>query len=138
MKIDYDNLEIEITDGGIHEFFLDGEKFTGIACEYDNNGAILSEISFKDGLESGITRTWYPQGLPESETSYLLGQKHGQSKEWYEDRKLKSNNRFWLGALLIKKQYDKEGNQVEYYNVKEHPLAYETFKRTYQIFKNKL
>ncbi len=57
----------------------------GLFCEYDRNGQVISEGSYKDGKEEGLWRDYYPNGQLAAEGSYADGEEVGQWRYWNPD-----------------------------------------------------
>ena len=118
MRIDYNDLEIVITSTGHHDYYYNGEIYTGIAFEKNEEGLIIGETTFKKGIISGLLRTWHSNGILEIQTNYHTGHKHGESKEWYENGKLKKKETYDFGTLFKSEEFDEEGNLIKKYDIK--------------------
>jgi antitoxin component YwqK of YwqJK toxin-antitoxin module len=119
MKVNYDDLDIEIQGNGSEIYLFRGEPYTGLAVEKDEQGNLISETEFKVGLENGPTRIWSSKGQLLDQTHYRFNRKHGESKEWYENGQLKKEAFYELDVLISSKAYDQSGNLVEVYDVKK-------------------
>jgi hypothetical protein len=126
MRVNDDDLEIEITTGGWSLCYYNGELFTGEAFELDSKGEILlSESHYIKGTEWGITKIWYDTRQLEYQTNYYLGQKHGEALQWFENGQLKSKECYKMGARLRKEEYDENGNLISICKIEDHPKAFE-------------
>ena len=115
--------ELDITDDLIH--IWDGHPFTGTAYEYNDQGKLIAEISFVDGIEHGITREWYPSGQLKEETHLRWSGLHGVSRKWYENGHLKSEAHGEYGILVKNKEWDKDGNLIIEKKIDEQDPLYE-------------
>jgi antitoxin component YwqK of YwqJK toxin-antitoxin module len=98
-----------------------GKPFTGIAYEKTDDGQIISERTYIEGLEDGPERTWYLDGQLESESGNKWNRAHGYYKEWYESGQLKAEGLMELGSLIWRKEWDEEGNQTLEYKIEDRP-----------------
>ena len=89
-----------------------GEPFTGVACEYASNMALVSEVTYVDGMQTGMTREWYPSGQLKMECEYLNGSKHGILREWFESGHLEAEASYEFSILTRKRTWDREGHLV--------------------------
>ncbi|MEV6414219.1 hypothetical protein [Kribbella sp. NPDC051718] len=81
-------------------FTLDGEAFTGIA--YEESAELgRSEIAYRDGLQEGLARDWYPSGVPKGESRYVQNVLHGTSREFDEQGRLVVEERYEYGVCVL-------------------------------------
>lgn len=119
------NMEnLEYTDEGIYTY--QGIPFCGFGIEYYENGQLQSEISYRDGIENGITREWFSNGQLECENQIVNGGKHGRCQEWFESGRLKNDSLYEFGILTKKKQWDETGKLVQEFEISEHDNLYST------------
>lgn len=102
--------ELRHDDDG--RMWLAGKPFTGVAIERYPNGSKGSEISYRDGIEDGLSSSWYPNGMKESETMYTAGRVNGVHREWYENGQLKLEKTIETGYELKMMQWDETGKLV--------------------------
>lgn len=120
MKVNYDDLEVEITAGGWHLYYYNKELFTGEAFELNSQDkTLLSECHFINGTAWGPTKIWYDTGQLKSQTNYYLDQKQGEAFQWFENGHLKSGGYYKMGTLLRKKEYDETGTIISNYKIEE-------------------
>lgn len=62
----------------------------GLFCEYDRNGKIISEGSYKGGKEEGLWRDYYPNGQLAAEGYYDNGEEVGEWRYWNPDGSLRN------------------------------------------------
>lgn len=71
--------------------FLNGKKYDGFLYQLNTNGKdTLSIESFKNGLLSGISKKWFPNGQLMEERYFLNGKKNGLQVAYWEN----GNKRF--------------------------------------------
>jgi len=80
--------------------------FTGI-YNYKNSGVIVKSVEFKNGIKSGMTKTFSRGGMLEQEIPYVDGKRNGVAKWYYPD-----------GLLFRSTPYQNDtvnGPQIQYY-----------------------
>jgi antitoxin component YwqK of YwqJK toxin-antitoxin module len=83
-----------------------GIFFTGSVVEKLEDGTIVSEIAYKDGIRDGTTRSFYYSGAKQTEGNYHLGVPVGTHRTWYENGKLQSEMEFDdLGQVQSRKHW---------------------------------
>jgi antitoxin component YwqK of YwqJK toxin-antitoxin module len=82
-----------------------GEAFTGVAYE-EVPGKWLSEVSYRDGLQEGAGRDWYPSGTLKSESWYRENALHGFSREYNEDQVKVLEEVYEYGILVRRTRWD--------------------------------
>lgn len=90
----------------------EGRPFTGIGYTEDDQGNLLSEMPYVDGLLEGTGRAWRvdrPTRL-ESETTYRRNQRHGRRRVWHASGHLQLDLLFEYDLLVAKKEWDYAGN----------------------------
>lgn len=60
----------------------------GVIKTYYDDGSLMDEINYKDGIRHGEMVSYYRNGVMRSKLNYLNGQKHGKSYQYYKDGKL--------------------------------------------------
>ncbi|HUZ39634.1 MAG TPA: hypothetical protein VMV17_25205 [Streptosporangiaceae bacterium] len=93
-----------------------GQLFTGIGYD-DTSEAGLSEISYRDGLQDGPGRDWFPSGGLKAESWYLENTLHGFSREFNEDQVMVSEEIYEYGILVRRTRWDDAGSEVESWNI---------------------
>jgi antitoxin component YwqK of YwqJK toxin-antitoxin module len=112
------------------------EPFTGIGFEATDDGHIISETTYANGIEDGPERSWYWNGQLESEGANKGNRPHGFFKEWHESGKLKAEGLIELGSLIWRKEWDEEGNLVYDFKIEDHPNRLKALKSSRSAFKN--
>ena len=79
--------------------FLLSFPFLGFAqsevkIEYWENGNILSQVHYKDGLRDGSCRYYFKNGLMMAEGFYLKGKMSGYWHSFYENGQLKEKGKY--------------------------------------------
>ena len=124
IRVDED--ELEYTDESI--YIWQGKPFTGIGYECLPNGALISEVSYVDGIQRGIAREWYSSGQLHVEEHYFDGSKHGEYHEWFENGQLKTETVYEFSILVKKKVWDEKGSLVKEFEISESDSLYSTLK----------
>ena len=92
---------------------LDGRFFTGIAEEYWPNGALASEIPYREGVEHGLTVGWYPNGVKHEETMYEMGCARGLHREFDENGRLRLEQEIGGNGFQVRRaEWDEHGVPV--------------------------
>ena len=72
-------------------------KIEGTVKEWLENGQIILERHFKDGVPHGKETQWFVIGKKKVEVNYVNGKVEGIAKEWYKSGQLKSEGLFRNG-----------------------------------------
>lgn len=99
-----------------------GVPFTGIAFEDDETG--LSELEYRDGVQDGFTRQWWPSGLLKTEMPYREGFVHGVVRNFDDTGRLVDESLREYGILLRQTTYDEDGRVVEIRDIRLDPASY--------------
>jgi antitoxin component YwqK of YwqJK toxin-antitoxin module len=99
-------------------YFHNGELFTGVGYS-DIPGGGLSEISYRNGLQHGAARDWYPSGMLKGEWIFRHNVRHGVSRELREDGSLISEKVYEFGILVESKEFDPAGRVAESFKISE-------------------
>src|SRR5689334_8629353 len=94
-RVDIDTLEV--SDGYTHLF--EDRPFTGVGYETGLGGKIVSEISFIDGIQTGVARDFDPQGNVILEANYMGGQLHGRLRKWTQTGVLVADELYEFSTL---------------------------------------
>lgn len=81
-------------------------KFTGVKPSHVN-GRLDSEITYRNGIRNGLTKTYYPSGFIKQIIPYCNGLKCDTARWFYEDGKLFRNTPYVNDTI--------HGMQVQYY-----------------------
>jgi hypothetical protein len=95
-----------------------GELFTGIGYDHDPTTGI-SEVSYVDGRQEGVSRDWYPSGRLKSETDYRANDHHGFNRDYREDGTISLEEFYEFGLRVWSKTFDEHGRVVESYQILE-------------------
>lgn len=89
-------------------FSHDGELFTGVA--YEDSAAIgRSEVSYRDGMQEGPARDWYPTGVLKGESWYVQGVLHGIATEYDESGRIAEESVYAYGIRLTRRVIGESG-----------------------------
>jgi hypothetical protein len=87
-----------------------GELFSGIGyAESAGPEAGLSEVSYRDGLQDGPARDWYPSGRLKGESYFWENVLHGPSRSYRIDGSLASDALYEYGILVSVQKFDHGG-----------------------------
>jgi antitoxin component YwqK of YwqJK toxin-antitoxin module len=126
MQVNYDDLDIQITGNGDHEYFYGGKLYTGSAVELDEQKKVASESNYRSGYQTGTLKIWWPNGQLKHKTEYLFNLKNGESSEWYEKGQIKNEELYEADTLLKSKEYDESGQLIRDYKVeRDSPATYQ-------------
>lgn len=114
-------------------YFYLGERFTGIGFD-DVPGFGLSEISYRDGMQEGPARDWYPSGQLKSEAIYRRNLLHGRSREFREDGSLASEEIHEFGIHIRSATYDERGTESVTFTLSEDSPNYGILQRLRREF----
>jgi antitoxin component YwqK of YwqJK toxin-antitoxin module len=79
-RIDIDDPEVDMTDAEV--LLHRGERFTGEVVEYQR-GVLVSLVTYRNGLEDGLSKEWYTDGTLRAEGVLRGGFPVGESREWH-------------------------------------------------------
>jgi antitoxin component YwqK of YwqJK toxin-antitoxin module len=114
-------------------YFYKGERFTGIGyADVPKHG--LSEISYRDGLQDGPARDWYPSGRLKAESFFRENVLHGVSRDFREDGSLEAEKEHEFGILLRSSVMNEAGEIAESFVLSESSPNYAIL----QQYRNKL
>jgi antitoxin component YwqK of YwqJK toxin-antitoxin module len=109
-------------------YYYQGQPFTGIGYD-DSPGVGLSEIRYRDGLQDGWSRDWYPDGVLKAETHYYRNVVHGTHREFREDGTLGVEEQYEYGVLASRSIYSASGTEESRFARPENDPAYEQMRR---------
>lgn len=115
--------EIEFHDNW--SFTLNGNPFTGIACEHDSNGNLLSEIQFANGMKEGPSVEYFPSGRKAEEDNYHQNTLDGESRSWSDRGLLLKRTVYESGYTLECDEWDESGKLVKSYRLAPEDPLYE-------------
>jgi antitoxin component YwqK of YwqJK toxin-antitoxin module len=118
-RVNIDDTDIEYIAGNPTRV-LEGEPFTGITFEIID-GQLVEEVTYLNGVEYGMSKSWYPNGNIESEGELKWNLHHGPFKTWHENGLLRSEGVFELGHTIWRKTWDESGNLASEYNIENNP-----------------
>ena len=87
-----------------------GVPFTGQVFDTADDGTVITEKSYTDGVEDGPQREWYDDGTPESEYQAVRGAVVGEALDWHPNGQLARRQRFDpAGQLRHREVFDDDG-----------------------------
>ncbi len=114
---------IEFNDD--YSYTYNGVLFTGIAYEIDAASHLIGEITFVNGVQEGLTRTWFPSGARQAERNLRRNAFHGPGLEWYESGKIKERTLHESGITLERDVWDEGGTLISSYRLREDQPNYQ-------------
>jgi hypothetical protein len=72
-----------------------------------------SEVSYRDGVQSGPARDWYPSGSLKGESWFVEGVLHGAAREYDESGVLVEESLYAYGILISKRTRERGHRLVE-------------------------
>lgn len=112
-------------------FYYEGVPFTGITYADEPDGA-RSEITYKDGYQTGPERSWYSDGALESEAWYYANVPHGPNREYGADGTLISEKRYECGTLVSSRRWDERGELLESFTLRPTAPGFAVLERSRQ------
>lgn len=111
-RIDIDDPDVTMDDG--ERLYYRGNPFTGEAVEYQL-GALVSLITYEDGVEDGPVREWYTDGTLRSEGVMRDGFPAGEFRRWHPNGRLAARTIMSANGLrqLAQFEWDEEGHPTK-------------------------
>jgi antitoxin component YwqK of YwqJK toxin-antitoxin module len=129
IRVDHDDLEP--TEDYL-SFKYQDKQFTGIGYECDDNGNLISEVCYKDGLKDGVTKEWFVNGKVSLEKSYRYNTLHGSCRRWYESGGLESEEIYEVGICVRKTVWSEDGTEIERFEIDENSPQFDTLQKLRQ------
>lgn len=130
-----DDDELFSLEDGSYEY--EDQPFTGVAREYSNDGKLLSEISYENGLQHGIARYWYPTGELRGEETFKRNGRTGVSRWWYRDGKLERETTFEHSIRVLEKEWNERGEIVRDFMLKKEDPMFEILEKSRRLDEKK-
>ncbi|HEX5116113.1 MAG TPA: hypothetical protein VFW65_13035 [Pseudonocardiaceae bacterium] len=87
-----------------------GVPFTGQVYDTASDGTLVTQKSYRDGLEDGPQHEWYSDGTPESEYQAVAGAVVGLALDWHPNGQLARRQEFdSYGELRRREVWDPDG-----------------------------
>jgi len=80
--------------------FFNDSLFTGIAIENAENGQVINEEHYENGLAHGTWKEWYDTGEKKFIGDFKNGINDGVWTQWYRDGKVQRKLTFKNGQLV--------------------------------------
>jgi antitoxin component YwqK of YwqJK toxin-antitoxin module len=116
--------ELDLSDDAL-TILYNGQPFTGVGYEKDDNGQIIGEISYVNGQMEGPARSYFASGRLQSEEQYHIGSYHGLCRYWYENGQLEAEKTYEHAILTSSRAWDSNGNLTGEYQLTEADPMYE-------------
>lgn len=114
-------------------YYYHGSRFTGIGYE-DVPGKILSEVSYKNGMQDGPARDWLPSGRLKTESMYRENVLHGHVREFRDDGSLASEKNYEWGVLVSSAEFDEAGRPASTFYITEEDPSYDILQKRRRSF----
>lgn len=115
--------EIEFTNDYTYQW--KGRPFSGIGFELGDDGRVISEIEFNNGMQNGTARSYYSTGGVRREAQYENNTLHGFVRDWNEDGVLQSEEEYERGVCVRRKARDLGGELSLCYELSENDPQFE-------------
>lgn len=73
--------------------------FTGVWCIQFSDGKKASEREYVNGVEHGLSQSWYHNGKRQHQCQLVAGRKHGVFRNWYDNGQCAMQFEFEKGVL---------------------------------------
>ena len=93
------------------EEWKDGQ-LNGVVKRYDFEGALLAEMTYRNGIKNGISRT-YSHGVLKEEEPYFYGQLHGTVKRFYPNGQIEEEVDWKYDEIVGSRKYSETGELIE-------------------------
>jgi len=90
-----------------------GEPFSGTVCETGKDDQLIAETEYRDGVQDGVSREYYPNGQLEAEEQYDFGHPQGLLRYWYPNGRLREEKVVDSGRLLQGRQWAEDGTPID-------------------------
>jgi antitoxin component YwqK of YwqJK toxin-antitoxin module len=114
LRVDWDDLDIKDCSGTA---YYQGQYFTGWACDFFEDGRIQDETEFRDGAQTGLSRTYDRHGRLLREEHYLNSNLHGYARSWHINGQLASEELYQGSVLMKERQWDMQGTLIRDYHI---------------------
>ena len=81
----------------------------------DDEGNLLGEMHYLNGIADGVCRLWYKSGQLNQESNYSEGILNGTYRSWWNNGVLKEEIEFVWGVKKSSKHFNQNGELVSEY-----------------------
>jgi len=81
----------------------------------DEEGNLLGEMHYRNGIADGICKLWYKNGQLHQESNYSEGILNGIYRSWWDNGQPKEETEFVHGVKKSSKYFDLNGELVSEY-----------------------
>jgi len=114
-RVNADDIEL----GDDYVYRLDSQPFTGVGFEVGEDGRLIGEIEFRDGMKNGISREWSSNNNLVLEHMYVNNTRHGPQREWSDSGTLVCEEEFEHGICTRRKSWSDDGTPAGDYELVE-------------------
>lgn len=122
---------IELSQEGVYSW--EGLPYSGVGYELTVDGALWSEMEFRNGIQHGTTREYFRSGRAKREAHYENSYLHGFVREWDESGTLQREEEYELGICLRRKVRGVSGDLVSCYEIKEGDFQFELLQQLRKV-----
>jgi antitoxin component YwqK of YwqJK toxin-antitoxin module len=115
--------DIEFTDD--YRYMWNGLPFSGIGFDAGEDGTLLSEMEFREGILDGMARDFYPSGCVKSESQYRNNTLDGTVREWSQEGILQRVETYERGICIRRQVRDESGQLTLNYELDENDPQFE-------------
>ena len=90
-----------------------GRPYTGTVQESAGSGQLLAESNYLEGIEHGVSRTYYMTGQVKQERWYEYGRYSGTHRYWHENGRLEKELIYEDGKLVDRHAWAEDGTPVD-------------------------
>lgn len=105
LRVSWDVLDIR-PDGLT---FYEGRPFEGFACEFSDGGRVREETEFRQGTQTGVSRTYDEMGALCLEEHFDHGNLHGLLRAWHTNGQLAREAEYEFSVLMRDRTWDEHG-----------------------------
>jgi len=109
-------------------FTHEGVPFSGIGYE-ERSDLGLSEVSYRDGMQHGVSRDWFPSGKLKGESRYRENSLHGTTRELDEDGHILMEIEYEYGIVVSSRELDDHGNEIRSFEIETKDRLYAMLER---------
>jgi antitoxin component YwqK of YwqJK toxin-antitoxin module len=122
VSIDHD---LKYGDDGLH--YYEGHRYSGVGCDYFDDGRRRCIMTFVDGRVCGPAREWYASGQMMFDGAYEGELYDGMVKEWHPNGVLAHEGEYLRGIPVRTRSWDTEGHMTEEFAMHPGDSRYELY-----------
>jgi len=130
MKRNFEELELQHDQS----YNCDGKPFHGVCVYRSLDGAIESEVSFIDGVQSGGFTDYHSNGTPSCTGTIANGVYHGTLTHWNSEGVMTRVETYEYGICTSRKEYSETGSIISEFEIQNDDPNFQlllAFRKTY-------